>query len=48
VRVVAPCGMCRELIADYAPAARILVPGVDGEPAARNVAELIPGKYTRP
>ena len=25
-RVVAPCGMCRELIADYAPNARVLVP----------------------
>jgi cytidine deaminase len=48
VRVVAPCGMCRELIADYAPAARILVPDGDGRPVARNIAELIPGKYTRP
>ena len=48
VRVVAPCGMCRELIADYAPAARVLVPGDGGEPVARRVAELIPGKYARP
>ena len=48
VRVVAPCGMCRELIADYAPGARVLVPGEGGEPVARSVAELIPGKYTRP
>jgi cytidine deaminase len=48
VRVVAPCGMCRELIADYAPGARVLVPGDGGEPVARGVAELLPGKYTRP
>ena len=48
VRVVAPCGMCRELIADYAPAARVLVPGDGDGPVARNVAELIPGKYARP
>lgn len=48
VRVVAPCGMCRELIADYAPAARVLVPGDDGAPVARSVRALIPGKYTRP
>lgn len=48
VRVVAPCGMCRELIADYAPGARVLVPGDGGEPVARPIADLIPGKYTRP
>ncbi len=48
VRVVAPCGICRELIADYAPAARVLVPGDGGEPVARPVAALLPGKYARP
>jgi cytidine deaminase len=48
VRVVAPCGMCRELIADYAPAARVIVPGDDGAPTVRTVAELLPGKYARP
>lgn len=47
-RMVAPCGMCRELIADYAPNARVLVPGEDGRPVALPVATLIPGKYTRP
>lgn len=48
VRVVAPCGMCRELIADYAPAARVLVPDDRGEPTVRSVAELLPGKYAHP
>ena len=48
VRVVAPCGMCRELIADYAPAARVLVPGEGDVPVARSVAELLPVKYARP
>lgn len=48
VRVVAPCGMCRELIADYAPDARVLVPGNDGAPVVRSVGALLPDKYTRP
>ncbi|HUQ80909.1 MAG TPA: cytidine deaminase [Gemmatimonadaceae bacterium] len=47
-QVVAPCGMCRELIADYAAEARVLVPGADGSLEARPIAALIPGKYTRP
>ena len=45
IRVVAPCGMCREMIADYAPTARVIVPGADGEPVVRRVSELLPGKY---
>ena len=27
--VVAPCGMCRELISDYGPEARVIVPSAD-------------------
>ena len=44
--VVAPCGMCRELISDYAPQAKVIVPGL----ASRNavpVMELLPNKYVR-
>ena len=43
VRVVSPCGMCREMVSDYAPAAIVAVPG-PGAPVWRPVAELIPDK----
>jgi cytidine deaminase len=45
-RVVAPCGMCRELISDYDPAARVIVPGPDG-PMIVQILDLIPNKYLR-
>jgi len=44
--VVSPCGMCRELISDYAPDCRVIVPnrlGVEVVP----IAELLPNKYRR-
>lgn len=44
--VVSPCGMCRELIADYAPRAWVIVPSDDGEQAVP-IAELLPNKYRR-
>jgi cytidine deaminase len=44
--VVSPCGMCRELIADYAPDAQVIVPGPDGEEAVP-IAGLLPNKYHR-
>ena len=43
-KVVAPCGMCRELISDYGPQARVIVPGYDG-PVKMTIQELIPVKY---
>jgi cytidine deaminase len=43
--VVAPCGMCRELISDYSPDARVIVPAPDG-PKLVPVLDLIPNKYT--
>jgi cytidine deaminase len=48
VPVIAPCGICRELIADYAPEARVIVPGGDGTLGACSIGELLPGKYKRP
>ena len=42
-QVVSPCGMCRELIADYAPDAGVIVPGPDGEEIAL-IADLLPNK----
>ena len=44
--VVSPCGMCRELISDYGPQARVIVPGIDG-PVKVTIQELLPNKYTR-
>jgi cytidine deaminase len=46
VAVVSPCGSCRELIHDYAPKARVIVP--NGEtPTAVSIGELLPNKYSR-
>jgi cytidine deaminase len=45
-RVVSPCGVCREMLADYAPQARILVPG-NGTPEAMAIAELLPRRYRK-
>ena len=44
--VVAPCGLCRELISDYAPAANVVVPGPGG-PVLVPVGQLLPHKYAR-
>ncbi|MFD9626569.1 cytidine deaminase [Peribacillus muralis] len=46
LRVVSPCGMCRELIADYSPDCFILLE-MDGELQKTNIGELIPLKYSR-
>ena len=44
--VASPCGMCRELIGDYAPSARVLIPS-GAEPVSVRVSELLPHKYRR-
>lgn len=46
IRVVAPCGMCRELLSDYCPGIEVIIP-MGGEPAKCAVAELLPLKYNR-
>jgi cytidine deaminase len=46
IAVVSPCGACRELIFDYDPKARVIVPN-GRSPAAVPIAELLPNKYTR-
>ncbi len=43
-QVVSPCGMCRELIADYAPDAKVIVPG-ETKPMLLAISELLPFKY---
>ena len=44
--VVSPCGMCRELLLDYAPAAHVIILR-EGQPVAVPVRELLPDKCTR-
>jgi cytidine deaminase len=46
VAVVSPCGACRELIFDYDPKARVIVPNGNA-PAATPISELLPNRYTR-
>jgi cytidine deaminase len=46
IKVVAPCGMCRELLSDYCPGIEVIVPMEDG-PAKCVVEELLPLKYSR-
>ncbi len=47
IAVCAPCGMCRELISDYAPDAQVLVPDDAGSVVRRHILELLPAKYRR-
>jgi cytidine deaminase len=46
IAVVSPCGACRELIFDYDPKARVIVPS-GKSPAVVPIAELLPNKYRR-
>ncbi|HEY7242464.1 MAG TPA: cytidine deaminase [Xanthobacteraceae bacterium] len=46
VRVVSPCGSCRELIWDYDRNARVIVPTANG-PAVAAIGALLPNKYSR-
>lgn len=42
-RVVPPCGMCRELISDYAPNCKVIIT----EAESMTISELLPKKYQR-
>ena len=46
IAVVSPCGACRELIFDYDPKARVIVPNGETTTAVP-IAELLPNKYRR-
>jgi cytidine deaminase len=45
-QIVAPCGMCREMLSDYSPEALVIVPSAKGIKKI-SIADLLPGKYTR-
>jgi cytidine deaminase len=47
IRIVSPCGICREMLADFAKNCRVVVPG-DSGPVAVEVDELLPRKYAVP
>lgn len=46
IQVVSPCGICRELLTDFAPECRVIVP-CNGGLAAVAPGELLPNKYSR-
>ena len=46
IRIVSPCGSCRELIWDYDRNARVIVPAAKG-PQIAPIGELLPNKYSR-
>lgn len=46
IKVVSPCGMCRETIYDYDAKARVIVPNGNSEEVV-SISDLLPNKYTR-
>jgi cytidine deaminase len=46
IQIVSPCGICREMLADFAPGCRVIVP-VNGEIGEVDVKDLLPNKYFR-
>ncbi len=46
IRVVSPCGSCREIIYDYDPQARVIVPDGNGA-TVMSITQLLPNKYVR-
>jgi len=47
LHVVSPCGLCRELLLDYAPNATGLAPTPAGELVAMPVRDLMPERFER-
>jgi cytidine deaminase len=45
-RIIAPCGVCRELISDYSPDTTVWLTGADG-PLAMPALDLLPEKTRR-
>jgi cytidine deaminase len=46
IQIVSPCGICREMLADFAPSCMVLIPD-NGSAARMPIRELIPNKYVR-
>jgi cytidine deaminase len=48
IPVVSPCGICREMLADFARDCVVIVPTGDGRSVTKvSVTELLPNKYFR-
>lgn len=47
-RIVAPCGVCREMFNDYAPKMVVLLPGPKGTVLRMHAHELLPEPYVDP
>jgi cytidine deaminase len=45
-KIVSPCGMCREMIMDYSPDAKVILADEQGKFKTR-IGELLPMKYAR-
>jgi len=43
IAIVSPCGACRELVLDYAPNARVILPG----PLVVTAQDILPSPYRR-
>lgn len=46
VKVVTPCGMCRELIYDYSPESLVIIP-FEEKIVKCSIKDLLPLKYKR-
>jgi cytidine deaminase len=46
IQIVSPCGICREMLADFAPNCTVIVPE-NGDIARVPVKALLPNKYLR-
>jgi cytidine deaminase len=46
IQIVSPCGICREMLADFAPNCAVIVPD-NGDVARVPVTALLPNKYVR-
>jgi cytidine deaminase len=46
-KVVSPCGICREMLTDFAPGAAVILAREDGGLERVQVEDLLPAKYRR-
>lgn len=47
LEVLPPCGMCRELLNDYDPTIKVILPSARGELQKTEVTNLLPGRWHR-
>jgi cytidine deaminase len=47
LRVVSPCGKCRELLNDYAPESMVILPNEDNKLIKVAVKNLLPNRYSK-